>query len=114
VTAPVAGFATSGKTTAFTCNLLPGQGAFLEVTNTGVNAATLTGVTLTWAGANNAFTPPPAGCSLGPAGSNTAMIYVNLPDPAMLTVGAVGGQPFTGALALTNGTEVPFSGTFSG
>lgn len=112
VTAPAADFATSGKTTAFTCDLLPGQGAYLEVTNTGPNSATLTGMTITWAGANNAFTPPPAGCQVGSAGSNTAMIYVNLPDPATLTVGAVGGQTFHGALDLTNGTEVPFSGTF--
>lgn len=112
VTAPAAAFSTKGRTTSFACALLPGQGAYLEVTNAGADAAALTGVTITWAGANNAFTPPPAGCQVGAAGSNTATLYVNLPDPAMLTVDAVGGQNFTGDLALTNGTEVPFSGTF--
>jgi hypothetical protein len=112
VTTPAAAFSTEGRTTAFTCNLLAGQGAYLEVANAGADAVTLTGVTITWAGANNEFTPPPASCQVGAAGSNTALLYVNLPDPAMLTVGAVGGQNFTGALALENGTEVPFSGTF--
>jgi hypothetical protein len=112
VVAPAADFSTSGRASAFTCNLIAGSGAYLVVTNAGAEAETLSDVTIAWAGANNEFTPPPAGCQVGAAGSNTATLYVNLPDPATLTAGAVGGQNFTGALALNNGTDIPFSGTF--
>jgi hypothetical protein len=112
VTAPTADFATKGTTMAFTCNLIAGSGAYLVLTNTGTQPAALTGVTITWAGANNAFSPPPAGCAIGPAGSSTATLYINLPDPATLSVAAVPGQTFQGAVTFSSGAAAPFTGTF--
>jgi len=111
VTAPAADFVTTGGSASFTCGTTAGAGAYLVVTNTGTAAGTVTGVTLTWAGANNAYTPP-ASCQIGAAGSATATTYLNLPASASITTAATTGQTFQGTVTLSNGAEVLFTGTF--
>jgi flagellin-like protein len=112
VTAPAADFVTSGGGIAFTCGTTQGTGPYLVVTNTGTAAGSVTGITLTWAGANNAYTPPTTGCQVGAAGSASATTYLNLPASALITVAAVTGQTFQGTVTLSNGAEVLFTGTF--
>ena len=110
VTAPHGDFETSGGTATFTCSTTA-SGAYLVVTNTGTAAGTVTGVTLTWAGANNAYTPS-GSCSIGAAGSATATTYINLPATASITATATTGQTFQGTVTLSNGAEVLYTGTF--
>jgi len=112
VTAPAADFGTTTGHSAFTCATTATTGvAYVVVTNTGTAAATVTGMTLTWAGANNAFTPSVA-CQIGAAGSATATTYVNFPTTATISIAAVTGQTFQGIVTLSNGAEVLFTGTF--
>jgi flagellin-like protein len=111
VTAPAADFVTSGGGTSFTCGTTAGSGPYLVVTNTGTAAGTVTGITLTWAGANNAYTPP-ATCEVGAAGSTTATTYLNLPPSSAITAPATTGQTFQGYVTLSNGAQVLFTGTF--
>ena len=112
VTAPSGDFSTTTGASAFSCATTAGADAYLVLTNTGTAAASATGVTLTWAGANNAFVPPGTGCSIGAAGSATATLYINLPPSATLTSTATIGQTFQGTVTLSNGAEVLFTGTF--
>jgi len=111
VTAPAAQFAVAGAGVTFTCATTAGANAYLVVTNTGTAAATATGVTLVWAGQNNAYTPS-AACSVGAAGSATATTYINLAALARVGTLAVTGQTFQGTVTLSNGAEVLFTGTF--
>jgi len=112
-TLPAADFLSANAGTTFTCTTtIPAAGVpYLTLTNTGTAAATATGVTITWAGQNNAFTPA-AACSIGAAGSATATSYVNLPLAAHLTANANTGASVQGQVTLSNGAEVLFSATF--
>jgi len=112
VTLPTSNFVTSGGTSAFTCaTTIPSGQPYLVVTNTGTAAATVTGVTMTWAGANNAFTPSVA-CQVGAAGSATATTYIDLPASSTITSAATTGQTVQGQVTLSNGAEVLYTGTF--
>jgi hypothetical protein len=112
VTASAADFATRGRATSFTCNLIAGSGAYLVLTNTGTQSLMLAGLTIAWAGASNAFSPPPDGCQIGPAGSGASTLYINLPDPATVSVPAATGQTFQGAVSFSDAGEALFTGTF--
>jgi flagellin-like protein len=111
VTAPAGSFAVGGAGVTFWCATTAGANAYLVVTNTGTAAASVTGLTVVWAGQNNAFTPTPA-CSIGAAGSGTATTYIDLAAAADLGTVAVTGQSFQGTVTLSNGAEVLFTATF--
>jgi len=111
VTAPAIYFATSGGAN-FECSTVMGSGAWFALTDTGTSGADVTGVTLYSGGANNAFVASGA-CAVGSAGSSTSTIYLDLSDPAALTVPPVSGQSFLGVVTLSNGQEAVFVGAFS-
>ena len=114
VTAPAGDFAAAADT--FTCATAATAGnAYIVLTNTGTAAATVTGVTIIWAGVNNAFTDP-ATCEVGAAGAAGATVasteYINLPAASVLTADATTGATVQGQVTLSNGAQVLFSGTF--
>jgi flagellin-like protein len=96
-------------TTAFTWGAAAGD--FITLTNTGTAATTVTGITITWAGAVNSFTPT-ASYTIGAAGSATAVDSILLPNPYKLTVAAASGQTYTGTVTLGNGAVLIFTGAF--
>jgi flagellin-like protein len=117
VIAPAGGFGTTTGASALTCPIvasgLTTGHAYIALTNTGTAAATVTGVTLTWAGQGNSFTPPATPpCTVGAAGSTSATTYILFPALATLLTGAVTGQTFSGTVSLSNGATVLFTGTF--
>ena len=109
---PASAFVTGGGTTTITCATIP-SGAHLSLTNTGSAKGTVTGVTITWAGTNNAFTLT-GGCTVGALGSLTATSYINFPSSNKLTapgaVNAVSGGRFTGTITLSSGVSLVFTG----
>jgi len=109
---PASAFVTGGSTTTITCSTIP-SGAYLSLTNTGSAKGTVAGVTITWAGTNNAFTLT-GGCTVGALGSSTATSYINFPSSNKLTapgaVNAVSGGKFTGTVTLSGGVRLVFTG----
>jgi len=106
----------SGTTKTFACNTL-GAANDITLTNTGTAATTVTGVTLTWAGAVNSFTPS-TGCTVAAAGNTGATtngnpISIIIPTTNTLTTNAVTGQTYTGTVSLGNGAVLLFTGTFN-
>ena len=105
-----------GSTSTFTCNVA-GVANDLTLTNTGTAATTVTGVTITWAGAVNSFTPSTA-CTVAAAGNagattNGNPISILFPATNTLTVSAVTGQTYTGTVTLGNGAVLLFTGTWN-
>jgi flagellin-like protein len=98
-------------TTTFTCSPTTQTPAYFTLTNTGTASATVTGITITWAGASNVFTPA-AACSVGAAGSPTATQYLSVGATAKLTVGAISGQTYSVTVTLSNGASILYTGTF--
>jgi len=106
----------AGTTTTFACNVA-GAANDLTLTNTGTAATTVTGVTVTWAGAVNSFTPSTA-CTVAAAGNagattNGNPISLNFPTTNKLSSNAVTGQSYTGTVTLGNGAVLLFSGTWN-
>ena len=106
----------AGSTTTFTCNVA-GAANDLTLTNTGTAATTVTGVTITWAGAVNSFTPSGA-CTVAAAGNagattNGNPISILFPNTNTVTVNAVTGQTYTGTVTLGNGAVLLFTGTWN-
>ncbi len=109
---PAAAFTASGTLTSFSCastSAIP----YLTLTNTGTGAAIITGVTITWAGTNNAFAAPPS-CKIGASGTPTSTTYLNFVAASHLSatgaVDAVPGQAYTGTITLSNGAHLLFTG----
>jgi flagellin-like protein len=105
-----------GSTATFACSTL-GAANDVTVSNTGTAATTVTGVTITWAGAVNSFTPS-TGCTVAAAGNTGATtngnpISLNFPATNTLTSNGVVGQSYTGTVTLGNGAVLLFTGTFN-
>jgi len=99
-----------------TCSVT-GAADDLTLTNTGTAATSVTGVTITWAGAVNSFAISGI-CTVtaaGNAGATTAgnPISVLFTATNMLTTSAVTGQTYTGTVTLGNGAVLLFTGTFN-
>lgn len=107
---PARDFSAAGTTTNFEC-ATASTNAYVSLSNTGSAGATVTAVSITWAGASNAFTPS-ASCVVSAAGSATSTTYIIFPDTSKLTVSAVAGQTFQGTVTLSNGAQLLFTGTF--
>lgn len=111
VVAPAFNFATSGGGATFACSTVSGTGAWAAMTNTGTAGADIVGATIYWGGGNNVFTASGV-CTVGPVGSSTSTIYLDFPNPALLTFAPVRGQTFMGYVTLSNGQEILFVGDF--
>ncbi len=85
--------------------------AYLTLTNTGTGGASVSTVSITWAGGNTAFSVSGT-CNIGAAGSATAARYIIFPANAKITPGALGGQVYTGTVTLSNGAQLLFTGTW--
>jgi len=113
-------FTAAGSAAAPTCNVV-GEANDITLTNTGTAATTVTGVTITWAGAVNSFavtTCTVAAAGNGGATTNGNPISVLFSGAAgatvnHLTVNAVTGQTYTGTVTLGNGAVLLFTGTFN-
>jgi len=112
---PASAFATGGSTTTFTCGTTS-SGAFFALANGGSARGTIVGVTIAWAGTNNAFTLS-GGCTLGASGSSTATSYINFPSSNKLTAqgaaDAVSGGKYTGTITLSDGVKLLFTGIWN-
>jgi len=98
-----------------TCSIA-GAADDLTLTNTGTAATTVTGVTITWAGAVNSFSI--VACTSAAAGnagalSNGNPINILFTATNHLSADAVTGQTYTGTVALGNGAVLLFSGAFN-
>ena len=98
-----------------TCNVA-GAANDLTLTNTGTAATTVTGVTITWAGAVNSFSI--AACTAAAAGnagatSNGNPVNILFTATNHLSTDAVTGQSYTGTVTLGNGAVLLFTGTFN-
>lgn len=111
---PASAFATGGSATTFTC-ATTSSGASLALSNAGSARGTIVGVTITWAGTNNAFTLS-GGCTVGASGSSTATSYINFPSSNKLTApgaaNAVSGGKYSGTITLSGGVKILFTGVW--
>src|SRR2546428_4702308 len=107
-----ADFKSSFTGTRLTCG--SPAGSYLTISNAGPVGATVTAVTLTWAGSTNSYGLS-GSCGIGVAGSNTSTQNLLFPAGAteMLTSDATSGGTFMGTITLDNGAVVPFTGTFN-
>ena len=105
-----ADFLSTDAATPLTCSI-SGVASDLTLTNTGNDAASVSGVTITWAGALNYFAVPGT-CIVEPAGDTGATISILFSSINHLGTNAVAGQTYTGAVELGNGAELDFSGSF--
>jgi flagellin-like protein len=99
-----------------TCNVA-GAADDLTLTNTGTAATSVTGVTITWAGAVNSFATSGV-CIVAAAGNagattNGNPISILFGASNALTVSATTGQTYTGTVTLGNGAVLLFTGTFN-
>jgi len=105
-----AGFA-AGTAGDITCVTTAPAVPYITLTNTGTASATVTGVTITWAGANNAFALHAATtCSVGAAGSASATTFAQFTTTPKVTVLPVAGQTYSGIVTLSNGAQLLFTG----
>ena len=117
--APAAAFIGTPASTVYTCasaaTAVTTNLAYLSLVNTGTASATVTGVTITWAGASNVFNPTST-CTVGAAGSTlaTAAATMDLVFTAhpTLSVVPVTGQTYSITVTLSNGASVLYTGTF--
>jgi flagellin-like protein len=105
-----ANFLSGGATKTFTCATNP-AGSYLTLTNTGSSGASVTGITITWAGGQTAYTVSGT-CRIGASGSATATTYVIFPATTQITSSAVTLQAYTGTVALSNGAQLLLTGTW--
>jgi hypothetical protein len=110
-----ADFLSTDAATPLTCDV-SGAASDLTLTNTGTYAASVSGVTITWAGALNYFSVPGT-CIVEPKGGTGAAndgnpMSILFSSINHIGTNAVAGQKYTGTVELGNGAELDFSGTF--
>ena len=106
------GFGT-GTGGSVTCVTASPATPYLTLTNTGTGNAAVASITITWAGADNAFPlAASATCVIGAAGTASATTYAEFSGLPLVTTPADKGQAFTGTVTLTNGAQLLFSGTW--
>lgn len=101
-----ADFLSTDAAPQLTCSV-SGAPSDLTLTNTGSDAASVSGVTITWAGALNYFSV--SGTCIVEPGNPISILFGSINH---LGTNAVAGQQYTGAVELSNGAQLPFSGSF--
>jgi len=103
---------TAGAGGTITCVTTGPTAPYLTMTNTGSASSAVTGITITWAGANNPFALTAATtCSVGAAGSTSAVTYAQF-VAGKVTVLPVSGQTYSGTITLSNGANLLFTGVW--
>lgn len=110
-----ADYKAAGTTATFDCKSTS-TGSYLILTNSGTAAATVTGVSIQWAGASNAFTvkasPTISPCTVSAAGGTNANMYLFFATTSTLSVDGVTGQSYQGTVTFSNGETATFTGSF--
>jgi len=110
LTAAGFGTGTSGRVTCVTSSP---AAPYVALTNTGTGILAVASVTITWAGNDNSFTlVSGTSCPVGAAGTTSATTYAEFTATPELRTAVTTGQSFTGAVTLSNGAMVLFSGTW--
>ncbi len=111
-TMAAASFQPAGTAGTITCVSTAPIAPYITLTNSGTAAAAVTGISITWAGANNNFALTAATtCSVGAAGSASATTYAQFVAPKV-SVLSVTGQTYSGTITLNNGAQLLFTGTW--
>jgi hypothetical protein len=105
-----ANFKSAGTTSTFTC-ALASSSAYIALANTGSVGASVTSITITWAGTNTTFSVSGA-CDIGAAGSPSSTTYVNFPATTEINPSAIAGQTYAAAVIFSDGTQFLFNGTW--
>ena len=105
-----ADFLSTGGTSTFTCASASSL-AYLTLTNTGTGSASVATISITWAGANKAYSVSGA-CNIGASGSTSATTYLIFPVTTQITPSAIAGQVYTGTVTLSNGAQLLMTGTW--
>ena len=111
-TLTAAGFGT-GTAGTVTCVTTAPATPYITLTNSGSASAQVTGVTITWAGASNNFALTAATtCSVGAAGSTSAVTFAEFVATPKVSAGTVAGQGYSGTVTLSNGAQLLFTGSW--
>ena len=111
-TLTAAGFGT-GSAGDITCVTTAPAAPYLTLTNSGSASAAVTGITIVWAGANNNYALHAATtCSVGAAGSTSAVTFAEFTTTPKTSVATVAGQTYSGTVTLSNGAQLLFTGTW--
>jgi len=103
---------TAGAGGTITCVTTGPTAPYITLTNTGTASSSITGITITWGGANNPFALTAAtSCAIGGAGSASAITYAQF-VAAKVTIAPTIGQSYSGTITLSNGANVLFTGTW--
>jgi hypothetical protein len=95
-----------------TCSSTP-RNSYIELTNTGSANGTATGVKIVYGGETNSFAIS-GPCTIGPSKSSTASMYILFGGPSKLpnSLAPVPGIPYSGTVTLSDGANLPFTGSF--
>jgi hypothetical protein len=86
-------------------------GSYIVLANNPKTTGYATSVTITWAGVNNVFTYS-GSCFATMGGSTTQTETILFPNSTAISANAVAAQPFSGFVSWSDGSEVPFTGTW--
>jgi len=101
----------AGAAGDITCVTSGPASPYITLTNTGTASATVTSITITWAGANSGFDLHAATtCSVGAAGSASATTFAQFTTTPKLAEPPVVGQTYSGIVTLSNGAQILFTG----
>ena len=108
-----ADFVATGTAGTVTCQTTVPATPYLTLANTGTASAQVSSVTITWAGANNAYPLTAATtCQIGAAGSASATTYAHFIASPGVTSAPTIGASYSGSATLSNGAQVLFTGTW--
>ena len=103
----------TGTAGTITCVTTAPAVPYITLANTGTASAQVTGVTITWAGANNAYALTAATtCTVGAAGAASATTYAQFIATPKVTIAPVQGQAYSGTATLSNGAIILFTGNW--
>ena len=103
-----ADFTAAGTTSTFTCAPSP-SGAYLALDDNGTSGASVTSVSIASASGVTRFAPSGA-CD--PASGSGATVYIVFPSTTRVSPSAVSGSYYAGVVSLSDGTQVPFAGSW--
>jgi len=100
-----------GKAGTVTCVTSQPVSPYLTLTNEGAAGVAVTSITITWAGADNAFSlTSGTACPVEPGAPESSSVFAQfVASPKLSTIPAA-GQAYTGFVTLSDGTQVMFDG----
>jgi len=105
---PAEDFTASGTTTTFTCAASP-SAAYLTLTDNGTGSASVASISIASVGGITEFAPSGA-CDITTGAG--AITYIMLPATSQISPSAVSGSYYAGVVTLSDGSQIPFEGTW--